>query len=92
MVEGPLAALLPVAVPPVEHAGGCRAALEHHDAHAVAPVEALANATPDLQAFGHVVVAWLWLDIALASGGDAGRGRLAAARYFFDYELPKIGP
>ncbi len=62
---------------------------------------ALANATPFLQAFGHVVVAWLWLDVSLAalrarqrlpaSGNpDPLRGRLQAARYFFDYELPKI--
>ncbi|MCE9661309.1 MAG: acyl-CoA dehydrogenase [Burkholderiales bacterium] len=59
------------------------------------PQEALANATPYLQAFGHVVLAWIWLDVALcaaASADDAAqRGRLAACRYFFHYELPKIG-
>ena len=57
------------------------------------PEEALANATPYLQAFGHVVIAWIWLDVALASRGDhaATQGRLAAMRYFFTYELPKIG-
>ena len=57
------------------------------------PDEVLANATPYLQAFGHVVVAWLWLDVAVAatrSGGDFAAGKLAAARYFFHYELPKI--
>ena len=57
------------------------------------PEEALANATPYLQAFGHVVVAWLWLDIALAVEGreDAfGLGKRTAMRYFFDYELPKV--
>jgi len=61
------------------------------------PDEALANATPYLQAFGHVVVAWLWLDVAraavaAAAGKDDGflRGKLQAARYFFDFELPKI--
>ncbi|HET9978613.1 MAG TPA: acyl-CoA dehydrogenase C-terminal domain-containing protein, partial [Burkholderiaceae bacterium] len=55
--------------------------------------EALANATPYLQAFGHVVIAWMWLDVALASHaeGDAAQGRRAAMRYFFAYELPKIG-
>ena len=57
--------------------------------------EALANATPYLQAFGHVVLAWIWLDVATrASAGPADaaqRGRLAASRYFFHYELPKIG-
>ena len=51
------------------------------------PEEALANATPYLQAFGHVVLAWLWLDVALAS---ADPGRRAAMRYFFAYELPRI--
>lgn len=61
------------------------------------PEEALANATPYLQAFGHVVLAWIWLDVALAAsrpgaiGTDAFRaGKLAAMRYFFAYELPKI--
>jgi Acetyl-CoA dehydrogenase C-terminal like/Acyl-CoA dehydrogenase, C-terminal domain len=62
------------------------------------PEEALANATCYLQAFGHVVVAWLWLDVAraavaAAAGKDDGflRGKLQAARYFFAFELPKIG-
>lgn len=57
------------------------------------PEEALANATPYLQAFGHTVLAWLWLDVALAVHGDAdfAQGKRAAARYFFAYELPKIG-
>ncbi|MDE2454921.1 MAG: acyl-CoA dehydrogenase, partial [Burkholderiales bacterium] len=51
--------------------------------------EALANATPYLQAFGHVVLAWIWLDVALACG-DARAGQLAAMNYFYAYELPKI--
>src|SRR6476619_3782256 len=59
------------------------------------PAEALANATPYLQAFGHLVIAWIWLDVATcaaaAAPGDAQRGRLAACRYFFRYELPRIG-
>ncbi|EHR71113.1 acyl-CoA dehydrogenase [Burkholderiales bacterium JOSHI_001] len=55
------------------------------------PEEALANATPYLQAFGHVVLAWVWLQVAQAAQGHAlAPGKLAAARYFFDYELPKI--
>jgi butyryl-CoA dehydrogenase len=29
--------------------------------------EALANAVPYMQAFGHVVLAWIWLDVALAA-------------------------
>lgn len=56
------------------------------------PEEALANATPYLQAFGHTVLAWLWLDVALAAQdktSDFHLGKLAAARYFFRYELPK---
>ena len=57
--------------------------------------EALANATPYLQAFGHVVLAWIWLDVAtrVVAGTDdaAARGRLSACRYFFRYELPRIG-
>jgi butyryl-CoA dehydrogenase len=57
------------------------------------PEEALANATPYLQAFGHVVLAWIWLDVALASRADdaPSNGRRTAMRYFFAYELPKIG-
>ena len=58
------------------------------------PEEALANATPYLQAFGHVVLAWMWLDVALAAGAapePMKQGKLAAMRYFFDYELPKTG-
>ena len=63
------------------------------------PEEALANATPYLQAFGHLVVAWIWLDAAIraesrtrASADDSlGRGLLAACTYFFRYELPRIG-
>jgi alkylation response protein AidB-like acyl-CoA dehydrogenase len=56
------------------------------------PEEALANATPYLQAFGHTVLAWIWLDVALATLGRddaAAQGRRAAMRYFFAYELPK---
>jgi alkylation response protein AidB-like acyl-CoA dehydrogenase len=57
------------------------------------PEEALANATPYLQAFGHLVLAWIWLDVALVTASredDFARGQRAAARYFFAYELPKI--
>ncbi len=55
------------------------------------PEEALANATPYLQAFGHAVLAWLWLDVALASRNHAlEAGKMAAQRYFYAYELPKV--
>jgi butyryl-CoA dehydrogenase len=62
------------------------------------PTEALANAVPYLQAFGHTVLAWMWLDVALATlrqdamqSVAAQAGRLRAAAYFYHYELPKIG-
>ena len=62
------------------------------------PGEALANAVPYMQAFGHVVLAWMWLDVAcsvLAADATlsvaANAGRMGATRYFFHYELPKIG-
>jgi Acetyl-CoA dehydrogenase C-terminal like/Acyl-CoA dehydrogenase, C-terminal domain len=58
------------------------------------PEEALANATPYLQAFGHMVLAWVWLDVALASAkrdDDLAQGQRAALRFFYAYELPKIG-
>jgi alkylation response protein AidB-like acyl-CoA dehydrogenase len=68
------------------------------------PDEALANATPYLQAFGHTVLAWIWLELALAAkaaqahgqwdqgplGSGFLQGKLACADYFFGFELPKI--
>ena len=61
------------------------------------PVRALANATPYLEAFGHVVLAWIWLEQALAATehlraheGDFYHGKLHACRYFFVHELPKV--
>ena len=59
------------------------------------PEDALVNATPYLQAFGHTILAWLWLDVgaAILEGADAASpanvGRLAALDYFMRYELPK---
>ena len=62
------------------------------------PTDALANAVPYMQAFGHTVLAWIWLDVATAAlAGDSGQqaadtiGRMGATRFFFHYELPKIG-
>ena len=55
----------------------------------------MANATLYLEAFGHMVVAWLWLEQMLVAGGHEGSfydGKRAAGRYFFRFELPKIGP
>jgi alkylation response protein AidB-like acyl-CoA dehydrogenase len=57
------------------------------------PAVTLANATAYLEAAGHVVVAWLWLEQALATGeqvSDFHQGKRAAARYFHRYELPKV--
>jgi Acetyl-CoA dehydrogenase C-terminal like/Acyl-CoA dehydrogenase, C-terminal domain len=56
------------------------------------PVGALANASVYLEAVGHVVVAWIWLQQALAAHGkdeDFYAGKRLAAQYFFHYELPK---
>ena len=90
-----------------EHADALTAALKHLGAATKAAWatgntdEALANATPYLQAFGHTVLAWVWLDVALcaqpklpgASPDDSAllHGKLAACTYFFHYELPRIG-
>ena len=60
---------------------------------ACAPTEALANAVPYMQAFGHTVLAWIWLDVGMSCMGksdDASLGRLGAMQFFFYYELPKI--
>lgn len=56
---------------------------------------ALANSAIYLEALGHVVIAWIWLEQLLAINGRSGDfsdGKRAAARYFFRYELPKSGP
>ena len=57
--------------------------------------DALINAMPYMQAFGHTVLAWVWLELGLAAssasaGGSAAAGRLQAMRYFYAYELPKV--
>ncbi|MGZ8319377.1 MAG: acyl-CoA dehydrogenase [Telluria sp.] len=62
----------------------------------------LANASLYLEAVGHAVVAWIWLEQAmvaaqrLAHAGDSDKdfyhGKLQACRYFFNWELPKTGP
>ncbi len=59
------------------------------------PRLALANASVYLEAFGHVAVAWIWLQQARVAGatpGDFHDGKRAAARYFFAWELPRIDP
>jgi butyryl-CoA dehydrogenase len=62
----------------------------------------LANASVYLEAVGHTVVAWIWLEQALLAARQIGaapesdqdfyRGKLQACRYFFNWELPKVGP
>ena len=66
----------------------------------------LANASVFLEAFGHLVVAWIWLEqalcaqAALAQGGNGlhadeqafYQGKLQAARFFLRWELPRTGP
>jgi alkylation response protein AidB-like acyl-CoA dehydrogenase len=60
------------------------------------PRVALANASLYLDAFGHTVIAWMWLKQAALAwprrGGDEApfyRGKLAAAGHFFRHELTK---
>lgn len=57
----------------------------------------LANASLYLEAVGHVVVAWMWLEQAMVAaprvdGVDADfyRGKLQACRYFFNWELVRV--
>ena len=61
----------------------------------------LANASLYLEAFGHITLAWIWLEQALVAhdaltqNDDTPdesfyRGKLAAARYFFRWELPRV--
>ncbi|MDO3704372.1 acyl-CoA dehydrogenase [Micromonospora sp. C28SCA-DRY-2] len=67
------------------------------------PELALANASVYLEAVGHVVIAWMWLEQLLAVDAATGptdtaedvafyAGKRQAARYFFRYELPRTGP
>lgn len=63
---------------------------------------ALANATVYLDAFGRVVMAWIWLKqasvamrglaaVATAADTDYLRGKLQAAEFYFRWELPVTG-
>lgn len=59
------------------------------------PVARLANASIYLEAAGHVVLAWIWLEqlVALGDRDDPfARGKRSAASYFRCYELPKVVP
>ena len=61
------------------------------------PEAFLADATEYLEAAGHVVIAWIWVEQVLALGartGDEGdafaAGKLRAAEYFLRRELPIV--
>ena len=52
----------------------------------------LANASVYLEAVGHAVLAWIWLEQMLAAQGKDGDfydGKRQAGRFFFRWELPK---
>jgi alkylation response protein AidB-like acyl-CoA dehydrogenase len=56
---------------------------------------ALANSVVYLEAVGHIVVAWMWLEQFIAANGRSGDfydGKRQAARFFFRYELPRTAP
>jgi hypothetical protein len=56
---------------------------------------AMANSAIYLEAFGHIVIAWMWLEQFLVAGDNPGGfygGKRHAARYFFAYELPRTAP
>lgn len=56
------------------------------------PALALANSSIYLEAAGHIVMAWIWLEQLLAVGSkndDFYQGKRHAARYFYAFELPK---
>ncbi len=66
------------------------------------PREALANAVPYMQGFGHTVLAWIWLDVACSALEQAQSvaepdlnglhlaGVMGCTQFFFRYEVPKI--
>ncbi len=61
---------------------------------------ALANATLYLDMFGHMIIGWQWLKMALvaneklstesASNPNFYEGKIATCQYFFRYEMPRI--
>ena len=61
------------------------------------PNKTLANASAYLEAFGHVVIAWIWLEQSLAASknyteadSDFYHGKWQACKFFFVWELPKV--
>jgi butyryl-CoA dehydrogenase len=56
---------------------------------------ALANSAIYLEAFGHLVIAWIWLELMITSAPkntDFHAGKMQAGRFFFRYELPRVDP
>jgi alkylation response protein AidB-like acyl-CoA dehydrogenase len=56
---------------------------------------AMANSVAYMEATGHLVIAWMWLEQWCAAHGQTGDlydGKRQAARYFFRYELPRAQP
>ncbi len=83
---------------PGEHAEAVEAVLDDllkltaflHSQNDMAGV--LANAAPYLEAFGHLAIAWIWLEQIIVCDGksdDFHEGKRAAARYFRLWELPR---
>ncbi len=57
------------------------------------PQVTLANASIYLEAFGHIAIAWIWLEQAIAAqdrAGDFYDGKRQANAYFYRWELPKV--
>lgn len=98
-IEGTVARASELGGEPADHATALAAAVARLGEVTTAlaglgdPARTLANATVYLEAAGHVVVAWMWLEQLVAVGhgeGDFYEGKRAAARYFFRWELPKV--
>ena len=80
--------------------GVTRDAVQRLDGREAEPT--LSNASAYLDATGHLVIAWIWLEQALVAarllptaGGETAdflRGKRHAASCFFAWELPKVRP
>lgn len=56
------------------------------------PELVVANASAYLDGFGHIVLAWIWLEQEIAAHGKTEQvhaGKAAAAGYYYRYELPQ---
>ena len=60
------------------------------------PELTLANASVYLEAFGHLVMAWIWMEQAIVArravqmDADFYAGKLQACQWFFRWELPRV--